>query len=167
MQNDTYFVRTYGKNEMFTGKHVSTKLWVGSYTIGKTFEEIAKNAEGIERLGILRADVDNLGQTFVGGFCNEVNQNRYVTLSRTATLSRQLSLFFKLYINKILKEPEYSLTGKQLNKRNATIVYSGGDDLFIVGAWNEIIELAIDIRKKFAQYTHCRQVLVYIMRDIP
>lgn len=37
--------------------------------------------------------------------------------------------------------------------RNAVICYSGGDDLFIVGAWNEVIELALDIREKFAAYT--------------
>lgn len=38
-------------------------------------------------------------------------------------------------------------------KRNATVVYSGGDDLFIVGAWNDIIELAIDINNTFQKYT--------------
>lgn len=38
-------------------------------------------------------------------------------------------------------------------KRQATIVYSGGDDVFIVGAWNDIIELSVDLRRKFEQYT--------------
>ncbi len=153
MQDDDYFVRAYGKNRMFTGKHVSTKLWVGDYTNGKTFEQFARSAEGIERIGIIRADVDNLGQAIVSGFDNPDNENRYVSLSRTATLSRQLSLFFKLYINKILREGSYSMNGKKRHGRNATICYSGGDDLFIVGAWNEIIELAVDIRRSFAKYT--------------
>ena len=35
MEKDLYFVRTYAKNQMFTGKHVATKLWVGDYTTGK------------------------------------------------------------------------------------------------------------------------------------
>lgn len=36
-----------------------------------------------------------------------------------------------------------------MTERNATIVYSGGDDVFIVGAWNEVIELSIDLQEKF------------------
>lgn len=153
MQQDNYFVRAYSKNSVFTGKHISTKLWVGDYTAGKTFEQFAKEAEGIDRIGIIRADVDNLGQAFVSGFENPENENRYVTLSRTATLSRQLSLFFKLHINKILTNSSYSIDKKENHGRNVTICYSGGDDLFIVGAWNEIIELSVDIRRKFEQYT--------------
>ena len=40
-----------------------------------------------------------------------------------------------------------------MTERNATIVYSGGDDVFIVGAWNEVIELSIDLQEKFKKYT--------------
>lgn len=154
IQKDQYFVRAYGKNKMYTGKNISTKLWVGSYTNGNTFEEFAKEAAGIDRIGILRADVDNLGHAFVAGFDDPANHNRYVTLSRTATLSRQLSLFFKLYINKILSEPGYQLDpNSRGGKRNATIVYSGGDDVFIVGAWDDVIALAVDLREDFEKFT--------------
>lgn len=158
LNNDKTFVRTYGKNKMYTGKRVSNKLWVGNYHSDcNTFEDMADCSKGIKRIGVLRADVDNLGRAFVSGFNNEANNNRYVTLSRTATLSRQLSLFFKFYINSILREGEYTIEdnseGEKTIIRNAVICYSGGDDLFIVGAWNEIIELAIDIQKKFALYT--------------
>lgn len=66
---DSKYVRTYGKNKMYTGKNVATKLWVGNYHSDcNTFEEMAKKSEGIERIGVLRADVDNLGTTFVSGF---------------------------------------------------------------------------------------------------
>ncbi len=148
------FIRAYGKNHLYTGKNISRKLWVGSYTNGNTFETFAREAKGINRIGVLRADVDNLGHAFVAGFDNPENHNRYVTLSRTATLSRELSLFFKLYINHILEQGVYSMEGrKECRPRNATIVYSGGDDLFIVGAWNEVIELAVDLRRKFEVYT--------------
>lgn len=75
-------------------------------------------------------------------------------MSRTAALSRQLSIFFKYYIRSILKNGEYHIDGeKKLTERNATIVYSGGDDVFIVGAWNEVIELSIDLQEKFKKYT--------------
>lgn len=159
MEQDDYFVRAYSKNEMYTGKHIATKLWVGDYTTKgvkgtlSTFGEYAGASEGIERIGVLRADVDNLGQAFVSGFANPENENRYVTLSRTATLSRQLSLFFKCHINKMLEDGTYVIGTNTHSKRNATICYSGGDDLFIVGAWNEIIEIAIDLRRNFERYT--------------
>ncbi|MDE7307748.1 MAG: type III-A CRISPR-associated protein Cas10/Csm1 [Lachnospiraceae bacterium] len=153
MQNDTYYICSYGKNKMYSGKYISTKLWVGNYTTGQTFEELAKQSTGIKRVGILRADIDNLGHAFVSGFESEKNGDKYVSLSRTTTLSRQLSLFFKFYINHILENPQYTIDGRIAEKRKATIVYSGGDDLFIVGAWHDIIELAVDIREAFTRYT--------------
>ena len=70
-------------------KHIATKLWVVEIIQQSTFEEFAREAEGISRIGVLRAD-DNLGQAIVAtGFHNAKNGDRYMTLSRTATLSRQ------------------------------------------------------------------------------
>ena len=153
MAGDEGYVRAYGKNKMFSGKHIAAKIWVGNYTTGESFEELARQSEGIERIGILRADVDNLGQAFVSGFASEKNGDKYMTLSRSATLSRQLSLFFKYHINAILETPRYILDGRQKEKRKVAIVYSGGDDLFIAGAWDDILELSVDIRQAFARYT--------------
>lgn len=149
MKSDSSYVRSYRKNRLVTGSSVATHLWVGDFTQkGMTTEEYAKKAQGIDRIAVLRADVDNLGQAFVAGF-----EDRYTTLSRTATLSRQLSLFFKHHINQILKDGQYGLLDMHKGERKATIVYSGGDDLFIVGAWNDVIELAVDIRREFEDYT--------------
>ena len=146
-------LRLYGKNRFFTGKAVASRLWVGDYHTKETFAELAEKAAGIHRLGVLRADVDNLGQAFAMGFQRADGDRKYVTLSRTAGLSRQLSLFFKLHIRKLLAKPEYTLTGQPKECRHAAIVYSGGDDLFIVGAWDDIIELAVDIRRAFAEFS--------------
>ena len=46
--------------------------------------------EGIKRLGVVRA-IDNLGATFISGI-----PEKYNSISRTATLSRQLSLFLNM-----------------------------------------------------------------------
>ena len=153
MENDSSFVRAYSKNRSYTGRHVATKLWVGSYSVGATFQEFAEKSRGIKRVGILRADVDNLGDAFVSGFRNKKNNDRYLTISRTATLSRQLSLFFKLHINKLMESTGFTFDGKKKDKRNLTIVYSGGDDIFVVGAWDEVIEFAIDMRNAFFRYS--------------
>ena len=105
----------------------------------------------INRIAVLRSDVDNLGKAFIFGFKEQRDGKiitdsirKYETISRTATLSRHLSMFFKYYINSILRD----------KNRNALIVYSGGDDMFIVGSWNDIIDLAGDIRKAFVKYTN-------------
>jgi len=140
------YIRVYSKNQPSMGYNFATNLWVGDYSLrsnvsygAKTFEEFAKEAKGINRIAVVRADVDNLGRAFVSGFQNQEHK----TISRTSTLSRQLSMFFKYYINDILKNKD----------RNATIIYSGGDDMFIVGSWNDIIDLAKDIERAFNRYT--------------
>jgi len=127
--------RSYGKN---AGERLSTKLWVGDYCKEKEISKYAEQAEGIGRLGVLRMDVDNLGAAFVTGFSGEYN-----TLSRTATFSRQLSMFFKRSINPLLHDA----------KRAITIIYSGGDDMFLLGAWDDIVEAALEINKAFRRYT--------------
>ena len=104
-------------------------------------------------MGVFRADVDNLGQAFVSGFSEDKQ-----TLSRAATFSRRLSIFFKLYINKILKEGEFNLEGRELiepaeRRRRVAIIYSGGDDVFVAGAWKDVIEFAIDLSNSLKEFT--------------
>lgn len=147
IRDNPHYVRAYCKNTMYTGDAVATKLWVGDYCRADTLEQLAESGEGIPRLGVLRADVDNLGQTFVAGFPPE-----YQTLSRSATFSRKMSLFFKLYINDILQNGEYSLNGGQ-KERNAAVIYSGGDDIFVVGAWKDILEFAVDLSRDLERFT--------------
>lgn len=151
---DDYYVRCYTKNNIYTGKHVTTKLWVGDYNAGEkgdTFEKLAKQAEGVERIAVLRADVDNLEEAFVHGF--ERNGDRkYVTLSRTATLSRQISLFFKCYINRILGNGEESIFSGQ-KERNVVIIYSGGNEVFLAGAWNDVMAAFMDLKEAWSKFS--------------
>lgn len=160
-------VRFYSKNNQVTGKTMATHIWMGDYHVREdysvaSFAQLAQNSKGVKRIGVLRADIDNLGQAFVSGFLREqeINSAKYLTISRTATLSRSLSMFFKYYLNGILngaaKLPiaRFSLDGTEKDAaRQVMIIYSGGDDLFLVGAWNEVIECAIDIQKIFSIYT--------------
>ncbi len=154
-------VRIYSKNTFHTGFSLAAKIWLGDYATTspegdlQTFEELADASHGIERIGVLRADVDDLGTAFVSGFIREneaENKYRYLTLSRTATLSRSLSIFYKYYLNGILAPGEPGRLASP-GKRHIVVVYSGGDDLFLVGAWNQVLSAAIDIRRAFARYT--------------
>lgn len=147
MQSQPEYIRSYCKNEMYVGDSVATKLWVGDYSAAGTLSELIKTGKGISRLGVLRADIDNLGQAFVQGFSEE-----YQILSRSATFSRQLSLFFKLHINDILENGSFSLDG-HTPERKITIIYSGGDDVFVVGAWKDILEFAVDLHNNLKEFT--------------
>ena len=144
---DKHYIRSYSKNKMYTGQSYATKLWVADYSSAQSLKELVDASSGIRRLGVIRADVDNLGSAFVSGFPEE-----YQTLSRSATFSRMLSLFFKKNVNDILRSPVYSL-GNSGEKRNATVIYAGGDDLFIIGAWKDIIEFSVDLQRKLREFS--------------
>lgn len=148
MENDSSYLRSYVKNKMYTGKRLASRIWVGDYCAEKEFGQFVDKCQGFKRLGVFRADIDNLGQTFVKGFSGEYN-----TISRTSELSSKLSLFFKHDINTILKGPKFKLYHELAEKRNITIVYSGGDDVFAVGSWEDIIGFAVDLRESFMKFS--------------
>lgn len=149
---DTY-IRSYSKNDMYTGDSIATKIWMGDYQNGDDFSDFADAAQGIKRIAAMRADIDNLGQAFVQGFENKNFKENYNTLSRTATFSRKLALFFKNHINKILREGVYSIVDDDTPERKATIVYSGGDDVFIIGEWSDIIGFTVDLQEALEEFT--------------
>ena len=172
--NSSAFVRLYSKNEHYTGKGLSKKINFADYynKYLTTFPDLAKSSYGgYKKLAVFRADVDNLGETFIKGFKHEKYGTKLMTLSRNATFSRMMSLFFKKYINIILKNPiEYYVVSEEERKkisisvqneksdinikgRDIAIIYSGGDDIFAVGAWDEIINFAIDLNEKFKEFS--------------
>ncbi|MBW1705826.1 MAG: type III-A CRISPR-associated protein Cas10/Csm1 [Deltaproteobacteria bacterium] len=123
----------------------------GTHGFRKEFQEIANESEGLHRLGVLRMDVDNLGKIFSHGLKhyqhkNEKDTYRFYSLGRITTLSWQLSLFFGALVPGIIRK-------NQSWKDRVTVVYSGGDDLFLLGAWDALPEVALTIRNKFADFT--------------
>ena len=115
----------------------------------KTLNDIAKKARksietpdkftGVEALGVLKADVDRLGVLMSCGL-----PRKRFTISRLATLSRQLNAYFSLYLPHFLKtDPMYS---------DVYTVFAGGDDLFLIGPWNRMTDLALTLRNSFSDY---------------
>jgi len=132
----------------------SIYLPIGIYQ-HKNIEELSDTADvfGIERIAVLRMDVDNLGKIFSIAVPEEDR-----TFSRMASISRNLNYFFKYYLNLILKGNfEGSLDIAERGVKNVgrmlSVVYSGGDDLFIIGHWLDVLESAYDIRRIFKKYT--------------
>jgi CRISPR-associated protein Csm1 len=96
---------------------------------------------GSQLLGVLRADVDNLGKLFSCGI-GEVK-----SLSRLATLSRMTDLFFSGWVNETLAHPP---AGKRYDR--IYTVYSGGDDLCLVGPWDVLIDFTRYMAREFERY---------------
>lgn len=127
------------------------------------FDAIAKLSNGAERIGVLKADVDLLGLVMSEGLIEEGEEkasplSMKPTLSRLAALSRMLDLFFAGNLNRICRElsEEWAIKNQGLaNKAEGIfyILYSGGDDLFVVGPWDWTLRLAERIRDEFGAYT--------------
>jgi len=123
-----------------------------SHRFDVTFDEIAQRSTGgFKRLGILRMDVDSLGKIFSEGLENYQHgfiedTTRFHSLGRITTLSWQLSQFFGAILPAMIRRnPDWH--------ERVTVVYSGGDDLFLLGAWDALPEVALEIRKKFAEFS--------------
>ncbi len=105
----------------------------------KTFEELCASEE-VKKIGVLRMDVDNLGKAFQYGF------GKFANFARISTLSFALDWFFSGYINHLQNNNEKY-------KEHLIIVYSGGDDMFVVGDWEFLLDFAVEIRKDFHELT--------------
>jgi CRISPR-associated protein Csm1 len=122
-----------------------------------TFAGLASSSCGADLIGALRMDVDNMGNMF----------SKIPSLPELSVKSRMLNLFFKVYLNEICAgnlgdgHKPTDIVGKNYQEdgdgktkgRNVSVVYAGGDDLFILGAWDETAELAFDIQRCFARFT--------------
>lgn len=142
------YVCSYCKNILHVGDRISTRLWVSDYVAEKELKLLAERSVGIQRIGALRANIDDFAEIFARGF-DEQN----ATISRTSTFSRKMALFIGRHIKDILENAEFHLCDKEPKERNATIIYSGGDEIFIVGAWNEIIGFMVDLQKSLKRFT--------------
>jgi CRISPR-associated protein Csm1 len=89
----------------------------------------------LNALGVLKGDVDNLGELFRIGLQNP-------TFVKTAALSRQLNGFFAIYLPWLLAR-EF---------QNVYTVFAGGDDFFLIGPWQTAQRLAARIRQEFGHY---------------
>lgn len=150
-----------------------------------SFEEIALLSRwekegrlyGSDILGVLKADIDNLGLIFSKGFENprkieegfsDIDRK---TTSRFLTMSRMLELFFTGWIKEIMthnskpiieafsetegipiKDFDEYLIGSNINFKNIYTVYSAGDDMVLVGPWETMIIFSLFLNLWFNKY---------------
>ena len=105
------------------------------------YDALANASKGAKWLGALRMDVDDLGSVFS-------NQKLpSATISRVVTLSDALRLFFEGYVPELCR----AYNAKQ-PQEILELIYAGGDDLFLVGGWSALPEIATKLRSEFRDF---------------
>lgn len=104
-----------------------------------TFEEYASDSY----LGILRMDVDGLGKLFANGF---------PTIDEYKAFSNHLDAYFTSKgehisnLQRIQQKDDY--------RTHLNIIFAGGDDIFVVGRWDKVIDFAAEVRDDFVKYVN-------------
>ena len=100
-----------------------------------TFGDIETQDKGQKALMTLKGDVDNLGTIFQEGI-------RSANIAKMAALSRQMNLFFSLWLPAYCAEQSQSMY----------TVFAGGDDFFLIGPWYSTQKVAHAMQQAFAHY---------------
>lgn len=101
----------------------------------RIFEE--HSSRGKTFLGALKADVDNLGFIFSTGLGGRMS------ISRFAGLSRMLNAFFAEDLIRFIAS----------DFPNIYVIFAGGDDLFLLGPWRDLVHFSSQLRKRFRAFT--------------
>jgi len=129
------------------------------------FEAIASLSSGSDLVGVLKADVDRLGQIMGEGLSDQ-DRGLRPTISRISSLSSTVEMFFAGWINELCDTVAETWAAAEastsegsrgvLRRREADgafyVMYSGGDDLLIVGPWDAILLLAERLRADWSDY---------------
>ena len=147
------------------------------------FDHLAKISKGSDKIGVLKMDVDDLGKIFAKGLGDGVNISRVSTLSSfldiffLGYINRIAEQHYRFELcdeckEKIEEKKRTKLTFE--NNENVVnvdvcregelcsncvkiptiyITYSGGDDILIVGPYDDLILFAKDLSDKFKRWT--------------
>jgi len=102
---------------------------------------MAQGSRGASLVGVLRMDVDDLGSLLRCGLGDNAS------LSEFCSLSFLLHLFFRGCVGSVC-------TGSIHHEGNGTVypIYAGGDDVFVLGSWSELPDIAWSIYRDFADF---------------
>ena len=96
---------------------------------------LAARATGLNTWGVLRGDVDNFG----------IRIRRAQTIEEHIQLSVMYKQFFAGELEVLCSMPEFW--------RKVTVIYSGGDDFAVYGAWDALIALAREVERLFHRFS--------------
>lgn len=135
-----YVVEFSGKN--FEGSILNKlpKDEDDSITEFETLAKLSFENEADEKIAALKMDVDNLGALF-----REKEEQEYRDISK-----KMEEFFSKTLYQEILKP--------YIDDRVLYPVFAGGDDLFFIGSFHKITEIAKKIKRRFNDFQHTLEV---------
>ncbi|RAU17610.1 type III-A CRISPR-associated protein Cas10/Csm1 [Nitrincola tibetensis] len=135
-QADVYAEGRYGKHEDKSPPEVGELKEFGHIAC-EDRKPLDREGEwvGVEGIGILKGDVDDLGAIFQKGL-------EKPTFAKMAALSRQMNAFFSTWLPWVCRS----------RYPNTYTVFAGGDDFFLIGPWHSIMQLSRELRQDFARY---------------
>ena len=119
----------------------SVRRWIPRGPDGReplTFEEMSRKTRGDRRLAVIKADVDDMGVR-VGEIARD-GASEEPPYKSLRDFSHALHSFFLDHIQETLQE----------SWTDMYTIYSGGDDLLMVGPWNVALDFAGALVKDFA-----------------
>ena len=119
--------------DIFKEKGVNGQIPKNDKNEALEFKDIAEQSKGDSKLAALKLDVDNLGCLF-----------RDRTEDDYKKLSQALKDFFDEKLLQLIKDLKM--------QQNIYVVFSGGDDCFLIGTWEKVLELALTLRRKFGEF---------------
>jgi CRISPR-associated protein Csm1 len=105
--------------------------------------ELADRASGRSIWGVLRGDVDNFA----------IRLRRLLTIEEHLQLSMTYKQFFAGELKILCSMPDFW--------RKVSVIYSGGDDFAVFGAWDALLPLAREIQRVFQRFA------AENMKDLP
>ena len=96
---------------------------------------LASRAAGLGTWGVLRGDVDNFG----------IRIRRAQTIEEHVQLSVMYKQFFAGELEVLCSMPEFW--------RKVAVIFAGGDDFAVYGAWDALIGLAREMERLFRRFT--------------
>lgn len=108
----------------------------------ENLSQLARLRTGTEKLAVLKYDADSLGKLF----------QSISDISKAESLSQAITYFFSGHLNSILQQP---VTGCPLKTRladNVYVLFAGGDDAFLLGAWDAVFHLAVLMQQELSRF---------------
>ena len=124
--------------------------------------ELTPRRFGDRKLAILKMDVDNLGGIFAFGLKKTKEPKTQRSISKYVTMSRLFEYFFGKELVTICEDVSNTIN-PHLKTSNHTLFYinyAGGDDLVIIGSAYAIVYLALEIYKRFSEFTGNQNITI-------
>ena len=122
--------------------------------------KFAYRRTGTDKIAVMKMDVDDLGELFRKG---QLNLGQYAYLARALKwfFEGHINLLLNMTIAEALKEASQVQQARyealQVHdhslKDNLYIIFSGGDDFMLVGAWDMVMEFAWIVREAFRRFS--------------